>query len=64
MGAVAPLLLPRLAQVRQLEAEAELEEVKEKLAVVEVELQVLREGGGASSGFGLCWSQQFIVIRR
>ena len=35
-----------MAEERAEAAEAELEEVKERLAIVEVELQVVREGGG------------------
>ena len=40
------MLDKEMAEERAEVAESELEEVKEKLAVVEVELEVLRNGGG------------------
>lgn len=39
-----------MAEERAETAEAELEEVKEKLAVIEVEVDVLRSGGGGDDG--------------
>jgi dynactin 1 len=40
------MLDKEVAEERAEIAEAELEEIKERLAVVEVEIGVLREGGG------------------
>lgn len=40
-----------VAEERAEDAESQLEEAKERLAVVEVELQVLREGGGERAEF-------------
>ncbi|KAG5654154.1 hypothetical protein H0H81_006866 [Sphagnurus paluster] len=44
------MLDKEVAEERAEIVEAELEEVKEKLAVIEVEINVLREGGGSGDG--------------
>ena len=62
------MLDKEMAEERAEVAEGELEEVKEKLAVIEVEVEVLRNGGGGpedgDEGIGAKSSMVYIQLEK